>query len=110
MQAMGSTLGGQAWTLAVLADQRSKALPNVPTISEAGYPGAEMVLWNAVFAPKGTPPEIVKQLNDAIAKGIDNPAVSKQFAELGAEAPGAAQRSPESLGKIWQVTSRSGAR
>ena len=60
----------------MLADQRSKALPNVPTISEAGYPGAEMVLWNAVFAPKGTPPEIVKQLNAAIAKGIEAPAVT----------------------------------
>ena len=72
----------------------------MPTISEAGYPGAEMVLWNAVFAPKGTPPEIVKQLNAAIAKGIEAPAVSKQFSELGAEPPGPAQRSPEALGKI----------
>jgi tripartite-type tricarboxylate transporter receptor subunit TctC len=97
---MAQVQAGGVKALAVLADQRSKALPAVPTISEAGYGGAEMVLWNAVFAPKGTPPEIIKQLNAAIAKGIDNPAVSKQFAELGAEAPGAAQRSPDSLGKI----------
>jgi tripartite-type tricarboxylate transporter receptor subunit TctC len=59
-----------------------------------------MVLWNALFAPKGTPPEIVKQINGAIAKGVDAPAASKQFAELGAEAPRPDQRSPEALGKI----------
>ncbi len=97
---MAQVQAGGVKALAVLADQRSKALPNVPTISEAGYPGAEMVLWNAVFAPKGTPPEIVKQLNAAIAKGIEAPAVTKQFSDLGAEPPGSAQRSPEALGKI----------
>ena len=97
---MTQVQAGGIKALAVLADQRSKALPDVPTISEAGYPGAEMVLWNAVFAPKGTPPEIVKQLNAAIAKGIEAPAVIKQFSDLGAEPPGPAQRSPEALGKI----------
>jgi tripartite-type tricarboxylate transporter receptor subunit TctC len=97
---MAQVQAGGVKALAVLADQRSKALPNVPTISEAGYPGAEMVLWNAVFAPKGTPPEIVKQLNAAIAKGIEAPAVTKQFSDLGAEPPSPAQRSPEALGKI----------
>ena len=59
-----------------------------------------MVLWNAIFAPKGTPPGIVKQLNAAIAKGVEHPAVGKQFSELGAEAPGPVQRSPEALVKI----------
>ncbi len=96
---MTQVQAGGVKALAVLADSRSKALPAVPTISEAGYPGAEMVLWNAIFAPKGTPPEIVRQLNAAIAKGIDAPAAQKQFSELGAEAPGAGQRSPEALGK-----------
>ena len=97
---MTQVRAGGVKALAVLADQRSPALPDVPTIAEAGYPGAEMVLWNALFAPKGTPPEIVKQINTAIAKGIEAPAARKQFSELGAEAPGAAQRSPEALGKI----------
>jgi tripartite-type tricarboxylate transporter receptor subunit TctC len=97
---MAQVQGGGVKALAVLADQRSMALPNVPTISEAGYPGAEMVLWNALFAPKGTPPEIVKQINAAIAKGIDAPAAAKQFSELGAEAPRPDQRSPEALAKI----------
>jgi tripartite-type tricarboxylate transporter receptor subunit TctC len=97
---MTQVQAGGVKALAVLAEQRSPALPNVPTVAEAGYPGAEMVLWNALFAPKGTPPEIVKQLNAAIAKGIEAPAARKQFSELGAEPPGAAQRSSEALGKI----------
>ena len=97
---MTQVQAGGVRALAVLAQQRSPALPNVPTIAQAGYPGAEMVLWNALFAPKGTPPEIVKQINAAIAKGVDAPAASKQLGELGAEAPGPDQRSSEALGKI----------
>ncbi len=97
---MSQVQAGGATALAVLAEQRSPALPNVPTISEAGYPGAEMVLWNALFAPKGTPPEIVNQINAAIAKGVDAPAARKRFDDLGAEAPGSGQRSPEALRRI----------
>jgi tripartite-type tricarboxylate transporter receptor subunit TctC len=97
---MTQVQAGGIKALAVLAQQRSPALPNVQTIAEAGYPGTEMVLWNAIFAPKGTPPEIVKQLNAAITKGNDAPAAQKQFSELGAEPPGPNERSPEALGKI----------
>ena len=97
---MSQVQAGGVTALAVLAEQRSPALPNVPTISEAGYPGAEMVLWNALFAPKGTPPEIINQINAAIAKGVDAPAARKRFGDLGAEAPGANQRSPEALRNI----------
>jgi tripartite-type tricarboxylate transporter receptor subunit TctC len=97
---MTQVQAGGVKALAVLAGQRSPALPNVPTIAEAGYPGTEMVLWNAIFAPKGTPPEIVKQLNAAITKGNEAPAARKQFSELGAEPPPANERSPEALGKI----------
>ena len=97
---MAQVQAGGVKALAVFAQQRSPALPHVPTIAEAGYPGVEMVLWNALFAPKGTPPEIVRQINAAIAQGIDAPAPRRQFAELGAEAPGPDQRSPEALGKI----------
>lgn len=97
---MGQVQGGAIKALAVLAPKRSAVLPDVPTIAEAGYPGAEMVLWNALFAPKGTPPDIIKQLNAAIAKGIDDPGARTRFTELGAEAPGPNERSPEALAKI----------
>jgi tripartite-type tricarboxylate transporter receptor subunit TctC len=70
---MGQVKGGGVKALAVLAEKRSPALPEVPTIAEAGYPGAEMEIWNAVFAPKGTPPEIIKQLNAALSKALRIP-------------------------------------
>ncbi|MDP2412097.1 MAG: tripartite tricarboxylate transporter substrate-binding protein [Pseudolabrys sp.] len=97
---MGQVQGGGAKALAVLASTRSAALPNVPTIAEAGFPGTEMEIWNAVFAPKGTPPEIIKTLNAAVVKGIQDPTARARFADLGAEAPGADRQSPEALAKI----------
>ena len=72
----------------------------MPTIAQAGYPGAEMVVWNALFAPKGTPREIIAQINAAIGKGIADPAALERFSKLGAEPPAAADRSPEALAKI----------
>jgi tripartite-type tricarboxylate transporter receptor subunit TctC len=97
---MGQIQGGEVKALAVLAQQRSPALPNVPTIAEAGFPGAEMVLWNAIFAPKGTPNEIVQKLNTAISTGLDAPDARKRFSDLGAEGPAPDQRSPEALRNV----------
>ena len=97
---MGQIQGGEVKALAVLAQQRSPALPNVPTIAEAGFPGAEMVLWNAIFAPKGTPNEIVQKLNTAISTGLDAPDARKRFSDLGAEAPAPDQRSPDALRNV----------
>jgi tripartite-type tricarboxylate transporter receptor subunit TctC len=97
---MGQVTAGAIKALAVLAPSPSPALSGVPTIAQAGYPGAEMVVWNALFAPKGTPREIITQINAAIAKGITDPAALERFAKLGAEPPPAADRSPEALAKI----------
>ena len=97
---MGQVTAGAIKPLAVLAPAPSPALPGVPTIAQAGYPGAEMVVWNALFAPKGTPREIITQLNAAIGKGITDPAALERFAKLGAEPPPPADRSPEALAKI----------
>jgi tripartite-type tricarboxylate transporter receptor subunit TctC len=97
---MGQVSAGGVKALAVMAPSRSPALPDVPTMAEAGYPGAEMVVWNALFAPKGTPPEIIKQLNAAVMKGVDDPTSRERFAKLGAEAPPASLRPPEALGKL----------
>ncbi|MCC6887599.1 MAG: tripartite tricarboxylate transporter substrate binding protein BugD [Hyphomicrobiales bacterium] len=97
---MGQVTAGAVKALAVLAPSPSPALPDVPTIAQAGYPGAEMVVWNALFAPKGTPREVISQLNDAIGKAIGDPAALERFRKLGAEPPAASDRSPEALGRI----------
>jgi tripartite-type tricarboxylate transporter receptor subunit TctC len=69
----------------------------VPTTAEAGLPEFQAQAWNAVFAPKGTPPEIVAKLNAAIVKALDDETVRKRLLELGSVIPKADERSPEAL-------------
>ena len=83
---------------AVATPERSPALPNVPTTKEAGMPDYQVSAWNAVFAPKGTPKDIVDRLNDALSKAIDDPTTSKRLLELGGVLPTKAERSGEWLG------------
>jgi tripartite-type tricarboxylate transporter receptor subunit TctC len=86
--------------LAVLAPTRSPVLPDVPTASEAGMSGIDMVVWNALFAPKGTPPEIIEKLNAALIKAISDPVSREKFLQLGAEPPADGQRSPQALRQV----------
>ncbi|CAN7674209.1 Bug family tripartite tricarboxylate transporter substrate binding protein [Bosea sp. LjRoot237] len=86
--------------LAVLAPTRSPVLPDVPTATEAGMSGIDMVVWNALFAPKGTPPEIIEKLNGALVKAITDPASREKFLQLGAEPPPESLRSPQALHQV----------
>ncbi|MEH2510206.1 tripartite-type tricarboxylate transporter receptor subunit TctC [Nitrobacteraceae bacterium AZCC 1564] len=82
---------------AVATPERNPSLPNVPTTAEAGLPEFQAQAWNAVFAPKGTPPEIVAKLNAAIVKALDDETVRKRLLELGSVIPKKEERSPEAL-------------
>ena len=79
---------GRLRALAITSSKRSALVPELPTMQEAGVPGYEMIGWNGIFAPKGTPPEIVKRLNDELAGILRTPEMKEQFAKLGAEAVG----------------------
>jgi len=76
---------GSLRALGVTAATRSKALPDVPTIAEAGLPGYEATTWFGVFAPAKTPPAIVDKLNKAIAEALRKPAVVDKIQTMGAE-------------------------
>ena len=80
--------GGKVRALAVLGPKRVASLPGVPSIVEAGFPEVQGVNFNGVFAPKGTPPEIVAKLSAAIRTALRKPEVIEQLAKLGSEAPG----------------------
>jgi tripartite-type tricarboxylate transporter receptor subunit TctC len=82
---------------AIATPERNPSLPNVPTTAEAGLPEFQAQAWNAVFAPKGTPPEIVAKLNAAIVKALDDETVRKRLLELGSVIPKKEERSPEAL-------------
>jgi len=85
---------GKLKALAVTTAKRSSALPDVPTVAEAGLPGYELTPWFAAFAPAGTPPEIVTKLNAAMRQALDDPKVINTLKTIGAESIGG---SPEEL-------------
>ncbi len=85
---------------AVALPQRSPALPDVPTTKEAGLPEFQVTAWNAIFAPKGTPKEIVAKLSDALLKALDDEATKKRLLDLGADLTDRASRTPEGLQKL----------
>ena len=76
---------GKLRAVAVGGLERSKTAPDLPTIAESGVPGYETYEWNAVFAPAGTPPEIVNQVSQALAKVLKDPQIAEQLAGIGAE-------------------------
>jgi tripartite-type tricarboxylate transporter receptor subunit TctC len=76
---------GKLRALAVTTAKRSSVAPDVPTLAESGLPGFEIGSWQGVFAPAGTPPEIVRRLNAEIAKILALPDVKEKLAALGAE-------------------------
>ncbi|MCW0038293.1 tripartite tricarboxylate transporter substrate-binding protein, partial [Acinetobacter baumannii] len=75
---------GKLRAVAVGGLERSKAAPELPTIAESGVPGYETYEWNAIFAPAGTPPAIVRQLQEASTKAVRLPEVQKHLKLLGA--------------------------
>jgi tripartite-type tricarboxylate transporter receptor subunit TctC len=72
--------------LATSGEQRSKVLPKVPTVSESGVPGYVVTSWNALFAPKGTPPEVIARLHEAVREAIALPETKQRLLDLGIEA------------------------
>jgi tripartite-type tricarboxylate transporter receptor subunit TctC len=75
---------GRVRALATTGMKRSSVTPDVPTVNEAGVPGYEATIWLGLMAPKGTPPEVITRLNDAVSKIAGDPEVRKIWAKDGA--------------------------
>jgi tripartite-type tricarboxylate transporter receptor subunit TctC len=76
---------GRVRALAVTSAKRSPALPNVPTMAEAGVPGFEAATWNGLIAPAATPKDIVTKLNADIVKVLNMPDTRAKLASNGLE-------------------------
>jgi tripartite-type tricarboxylate transporter receptor subunit TctC len=74
---------GKVRALAVLSEKRVATLPDVPTSKEAGFPNFQMSIWYGMFAPAGTPRDIVTRLHREVAKAMDDPALQKHMANAG---------------------------
>jgi tripartite-type tricarboxylate transporter receptor subunit TctC len=75
---------GKVTALAVTSAQRSLLLPDTPTMAEAGFPGFDFSNWSGVFAPAGTPPQIVRKLSEDLNTILRDPEVSKALMAQGA--------------------------
>jgi len=90
-------LGGAIKGFAVMSKTRLAAIPDVPTVDEAGTPDLYLLQWNAVWAPKGTPGDIVMKLNKAIVQTMADPSVRRRLADLGQEIYPPELQTPEAL-------------
>jgi len=95
--AMPHIKSGSVRALAVTTAQRSPLVPEQPTLAESGLPGFETVAWFGLFAPAGTPKEIVAKLQIEVARIVREPDIRERIAVLGGEPVG---NTPEAFAVI----------
>ena len=91
---------GNVKALVVAAKKRSPLLPDVPTSHEQGLPEFDIAPFYAVFVPSGTPQAVIDKLADALNKGLNEEAVQKRLAELGAAPVEPERRGPKALADL----------
>jgi tripartite-type tricarboxylate transporter receptor subunit TctC len=114
--ALGPVRGGSVKAYAVMSKTRWQALPDVPSIDESGTPGLYVAYWHAMWAPKGTPKDVVARLNAAVGRALADPAASKRLSDVGHDVFPREQRTPEALtayhkaeiDKWWPIVRASG--
>ncbi len=89
---------GDLKAYAVTAKQRLQSAPDIPTVGEMGYPGLLVSVWYGLWAPKGTPKDVVVRINDALRAALADAAVRKHLIDLGQELPTAEQTTPAGHG------------
>ena len=87
----------------VSGDAPSPALPGVPSAKAAGIADYTLSIWSAMYAPKGTPQDVVAKLAAALDKALDDPAVAKRLIDLGGSVPSKAERGPAHLAAVLQA-------
>jgi tripartite-type tricarboxylate transporter receptor subunit TctC len=85
---------------AMTSNKRSLAMPDVPTVDEAGLPGFYFYFWHALWVSKGTPKDVIATLNSTLVKAVADPATHKRLVDIGQEFFAADMGSPEALGKF----------
>jgi tripartite-type tricarboxylate transporter receptor subunit TctC len=93
-------VSGLAKGYAISTAERSPSLPNIPTTKEAGLPAFDASAWNALFAPKGTPKEVLDRLSDTLDKALDDDGVRKRLFDLGCDIPAKPKRGQKQLGAL----------
>jgi tripartite-type tricarboxylate transporter receptor subunit TctC len=95
----GAIKGGTIKGMVVSGNERSPAVPDVPSAKESGLPAFQINIWSGIFAPKGTPKDVVAKLSDALNTTLNDPAVAKRLHELGGTVPPESDRGSDFLAK-----------
>jgi tripartite-type tricarboxylate transporter receptor subunit TctC len=107
---------GSAKAFAVTAKKRLAIAPDIPSVDEAGLPVLHFSLWAGLFAPRGTPKNIISKLNTAAVSTLGDPTIHESLAEQGFEIPQRERQTPEALGayqkaeieKWWPIIKEAG--
>jgi tripartite-type tricarboxylate transporter receptor subunit TctC len=94
---------GSIRAYAVTNEDRLAAAPEVPTVDEAGLPNFYTRVWNAIWAPKGTPKNVIARINAAIVDGLSDSAVRQRLADLGQQIVPRERQTPEALAAFHQA-------
>jgi tripartite-type tricarboxylate transporter receptor subunit TctC len=114
--AQGQVRAGNVKALGMTTHERIKIAPEIPTMDESGLPGFYFALWAAIFAPRGTPKDIIDKLNTAAVKTLADPSVRQKLEAQGFEIPPPEQQTPAALAayqkaeieKWWPVVKAAG--
>jgi tripartite-type tricarboxylate transporter receptor subunit TctC len=101
--ALPQVRSGNIRAYAVTNKDRLAAAPEVPTVDEAGLPNFYTRVWNAIWAPKGTPKNVIARINAAIVDGLSDSAVRQRLADLGQQIVSREQQTPEALAAFHQA-------
>jgi tripartite-type tricarboxylate transporter receptor subunit TctC len=101
--ALPQVRAGTIKALAELGPQRSASMPDIPSADESGLPGLYISGWFGLFAPKGTPAEVINKLNAAMVTALADPKVRARFAELGLDIASPEQQTPAGLAAFEQA-------
>ena len=88
---------------AVTTKERLAVLPDLPTLDESGLPGFEMTVWHGLYAPAGTPKEIIEKLSSALQVAVQDPKVVERFADLGTVPVPPDQATPAAMDQLLQA-------
>jgi len=94
---------GAVKVFAVTTPQRLPSLPEIPTAAEAGLPGMEVTIWHGLYAPKGTPAEVVNRLSRALQVALRDPKVGQRFADLGTAPVEQDRATPQAHRAFWEA-------
>ena len=100
---MGHIRSGKIKAYAVTTKERLSSLPDLPTLDEAGLEGFEVTAWHGLYAPKGTPQEVVDKLVAALQVALEDPKVVERFADLGTEPVPQERATPAALEQHLQA-------